>query len=326
MKYGDLPLGPLDILQDDSFCEPEELAMTVWSRRAWLCKAGMGTAALALAPGWLAEVLPAEEPHITVSPLNKLSDDDEIALGQRFAESLEKEETIVSNALIDRYLGKIVADLAAQSQRPHLPYSVKLVNSHVPNAFSLPGGFLYVNRGLIELISSEDELAAALAHEIGHVVGRHVINKLLLTFAARSVLKPVLDNLNESNGVIEKIILQMGGAVAMLAMLHFSRTDEAQADLLGFYETLRAGWDPHGFVKEFELIDKLEKASGGTPIPFLSDHPPTPERAAAIRRELRLVSVPAGATSDSVKFEIFKTAMGLLPEPAEKTASSEPQN
>jgi predicted Zn-dependent protease len=257
MKYGDLPLGPLDILQDDSFCEPEELAMTVWSRRAWLCKAGMGTAALALAPGWLAEVLPAEEPHITVSPLNKLSDDDEIALGQRFAESLEKEETIVSNALIDRYLGKIVADLAAQSQRPHLPYSVKLVNSHVPNAFSLPGGFLYVNRGLIELISSEDELAAALAHEIGHVVGRHVINKLLLTFAARSVLKPVLDNLNESNGVIEKIILQMGGAVAMLAMLHFSRTDEAQADLLGFYETLRAGWDPHGFLKLFDHLDEL---------------------------------------------------------------------
>jgi predicted Zn-dependent protease len=153
-----------------------------------------------------------------------------------------------------------------------------------------------------------------------------VINKLLLTFAARSVLKPVLDNLNESNGVIEKIILQMGGAVAMLAMLHFSRTDEAQADLLGFYETLRAGWDPHGFLKLFDHLDELEKSSGGTPAPFLSDHPPTPERAAAIRRELRLVSVPAGATSDSVKFEIFKTAMGLLPEPAEKTASSEPQN
>jgi predicted Zn-dependent protease len=284
--------------------------MAIWSRREWLYKTAMGAAALAVAPELL-----SDEPHITVSPLNKLSDEDEIELGRRFAAQLETEEAIVSNALIDRYLGKIVADLAARSQRPELPYSVKLVNSRVPNAYSLPGGFLYVNRGLIEMITSEDELAAALAHEIGHVVGRHVINKLLMAFAARTVLKPVLDNLNQSNGVVEKIILQFGGAVAMLAMLHFSRTDEAQADLLGFYEMLRAGWDPGGFLKLFAHLDALEKSSSGTPNPFLSDHPPTPERAAAIHRELKLVTVPAGAASDSLKFQLFKSAMGLLPEP-----------
>jgi len=280
----------------------------------------MGTAAFALAPR-----LQSEEPHITVSPLNKLSDDDEIELGRRFAAQLEKEETIVSNVLIDRYLGKMVAGLAAQSQRPDLPYSVKLINSHVPNAVSLPGGFLYVNRGLIELITSENELAAALAHEIGHVVGRHVVNKLLMTFTAKALLKPVLDNLNKSNGVIEKIILQLGGAVAMLAMLHFSRTDEAQADLLGFYEMLRAGWDPHGFIALFDHLEALEKSSSGTNIPFLSDHPPTPERAAAIQHELQGVTIPAGAASDSMKFQILKSAMGLLPEPPKKPDTLETQ-
>jgi predicted Zn-dependent protease len=279
----------------------------------------MGAAAVAFVPK-----LWPDEPHPTVSPLNKLTDEDEIALGKRFAADLEKEEPIISNVLIDRYLGDIVARLAAKSQRPDLPYSIKLINSHEANAFSLPGGILYVNRGLIELITSEDELAAALAHEIGHVVARHVVNKLLISFAARSVLKPVLDNLNESNGVVDKIILKFGGAVAMLAMLHFSRQDEEQADLLGFYEMLRAGWDPKGFLALFTHLETLEKSEGDSQIPFLSDHPPTPERAATIQQELKQVTVPAGAETDTVKFQIFKSAMGLLPEPPKKPESDVP--
>jgi predicted Zn-dependent protease len=286
----------------------------------------MGAAAFLLAPGWLASRIFAEEPHITISPLNRVTDEDEIALGRRFAAEFEKEEAVISNVLTDHYLGKIVATLAAQSQRPNLPYSIKLVNSHVPNALSLPGGFLYVNRGLIELIASEDELAAALSHEIGHVVARHVVNKLLMAFAAQSVLKPVLDNLNDKNGMIERLILKLGGAVAMLADLHFSRRDEAEADLLGFYNLLRAGWDPNAFLKLFAQLDTLEKLQTGTPIPFLSDHPPTPEREEAIQRELKLVSVPAGAATDSLKFQVFKSAMQLLPEPPKKAENTPPQN
>ena len=292
--------------------------MAVWTRRQCLSQFGIGAAAFTLLPSLL-----AEEPHITISPLNKLSVDDEIELGRRFAAELEKEETVISNVLIDHYLGNIVVGLAAQSQRPNLPYQVKLVNSHVPNPFSLPGGILYVNRGLIEMITSEDELAAAISHEIGHVVGRHVVNKLLLSFAAKSLLKPVLDNLHKTNGVVESIILKFGGAVAMLAMLHFSRNDESQADLLGFYEMLRAGWDPHGFLALFEHLEAMEKSSNGTRNPFLSDHPPTPERAEAIRHELEGVTIPSGAATDSVKFQVFKSAMGLLPEPPKQPETSE---
>jgi predicted Zn-dependent protease len=286
----------------------------------------MGAAAVALAPGWLASGLLAEEPHITISPLNKLSDEDEIALGRQFVAEFEKEVSVISNVLIDRYLGRIVATLAAQSQRPTLPYSIKLVNSHIPNALSLPGGFLYVNRGLIELITSEDELAAVLSHEIGHVVGRHVVNQLLLAFAAQSLLKPVLDNLSSQSGVNDKIILKFGGAAAMLAKLHFSRRDEEEADLLGFYDMLRAGWDPNGFLKLFAHLDTLQKSPAETPIPFLSDHPPTPEREEAIRRELKLVSIPSGATTNSVKFQVFKSAMQLLPEPPKRSENTQPKS
>jgi len=178
---------------------------------------------------------------------------------------------------------------------------------------------------MVELITSEDKLAEALAHEIGHAVGRQVVNKLLLTFTARALLKPAGENLHKSNRVIDKIILQFGGTVAMLAMLQFSRADEAQADLSGFYEMLRAGWDPHGFLKVFSHLDALEKSSRKAPIPFLSDHPATPERAAAMRRELTLVRVPAEAATGSVRFQILKSAMGLLPEPMKKTEGPEPQ-
>jgi predicted Zn-dependent protease len=298
--------------------------MTAWNRREWLSKAGMGTAALVLAPGWVASRIFAEEPHIIISPLNKVTDEDEIELGRRFAAEFDKEQPVISNMLIDRYLGKVLATLAAQSQRPTLPYSIKLVNSHVPNAVSLPGGFLYMNRGLVELITSEDELAAVLSHEIGHVVARHVVNKLLMAFAAHSVLKPVMDNLDKQNGMIEQLILKLGGAAAMLAMLHFSRRDESEADLLGFYDMMRAGWNPNGFLKLFAHLDVLEKSQAGTSIPFLSDHPPTPEREEAIRRELKLVSVPASAATDSVKFQVFKSAMQLLPEPPKHAKNTQP--
>jgi predicted Zn-dependent protease len=270
---------------------------------------------LLLAPAAGLRRLLGEEPHITVSPLNKLSDEDEIELGRRIAAALEKEETAVSNAAIDHYLGKMVAGLAAKSQRPELLYSINLVNSHVPNAYALPGGWLSITRGLVELMGSESELAAALSHLIGHVVGRHPDNRLLLAFAARSQLKPLLDNLHAQNDVVEKLIQHFGGATALLDSLRFSPRDEEQADLLGFYAMLRAGWNPSGFLKLFAHLDAWEKTQAGKQIPFFASHPQTSERDAAIQRELKLVAVPAEATIDSVKFQVFKSAMGLLVEP-----------
>jgi predicted Zn-dependent protease len=266
-----------------------------------------------VAPWALTPALIAEEP--IVSQESRISDEDEIALGNNFAAELEKEAPIVYNPVIDPYLNSMVRQLAAKSQRPNMPYHIKIINTMDVNACSIPGGGLYINRGLLELVSSEDELAATLGHEIGHVVGRHVIKKMLLSFEARALLRPVLDNLHKNNGIIQQIILNLGGAVAMLAMLHFSREDEAQADLLGFYEMLRAGWDPHGFLKLFAMLEKLEQDSGGVPIPFLSDHPPTPARLAAIKREITQVTIPADARTDSMAFHACKGAIRFLPAP-----------
>jgi predicted Zn-dependent protease len=290
-------------------------AALISTRRTWLSRAGIGTAAFILNPLFAASSLISEEPHVAIHSRGNLTGQDEIALGRRFAVELERETPLLSNPLIDQHLNSMVRELANHSRRPSLPYRVKVINSAEVNASSLPGGTIYVNRGMLDLLTSEDELAAILGHEIGHVAGRHAINQLMLTFQAKALLKPVLDNLNKQNGIVEKIILQLGGAIALLTRLHFSRQDEAQADLLGFYETLRAGWDPRGFVKMFGAVEALQRSSGGTSIPFLSSHPPTPERLAAIQHELTHVKVPEDARTDSLDFRACKAALKLLPPP-----------
>jgi predicted Zn-dependent protease len=298
--------------------------MTVCSRREWLRKAGIQAAAVYVFPTFLLPKLIGEEPLVADRSRGSVSDADEIALGQRFAAEFEREAPVVSNVAIDRYLNSVVRELAAQSQRPDMPYRIRLINTLEVNASSLPGGTLYVNRGLLEMLTSEDELAATLAHEIGHIVARHAIHQLMLTLQAKALLQAVLDNLNKQNGVVEKIILQLGGAVALLARLQFSRQDDAQADLLGFYEALRAGWDPRGFVKMFDAMQAPERVSDGAPIAVLSGHPPTPERLAAIQHEITQVTIPEDARTDSVEFRACKAALRLLPDPAKPHADQLP--
>lgn len=294
--------------------------MTELNRRELIGHFGLGATSMLMAPVLMNSIFTAheifaEEPHVTVSPLNRLADEDEIALGKRFSSQLEKEQPPVCNAVIDRYLSELVAKLAAQSQRPKLPYAIKLINSGIPNAYSLPGGFLYVYRGLIQGIDSECGLAALLAHQIGNVAGWHADDQLLRFFTDRHMLKPLLDNLDKQNNVIEELILSLGGAVSILSSLSFRPKDEEQADLLGFYEMLRAGWNPNGFLRLFAYLDNLSNTSEKTGSSFLSGHPITPERVDAIRHELTEVRIPNGAVTDSVRYKQFRSAMGRLPNP-----------
>jgi predicted Zn-dependent protease len=258
----------------------------------------------------------AVEPHPTIPAYNTLSDEEEIALGRKFGAELEKEIQIVDHPLIDRYLNGIVADLTRASQRPNLPYHAKLINAYDMNAFSIPGGFMYVYRGLIQACDQEDELAVTLAHEIGHVVGRHATNQILLTIRARQLYDQFKENLLKNNQVIAEIIEKLGGPIAVLALLHFRREDEFEADMLGFYECLRANYQPKGYLKLFSKFERMER---GSTIPaFLRDHPPAADRSARIRKELTAVQLPEKMEEDSFSFSAFKAAMNLLPEPPKK--------
>jgi predicted Zn-dependent protease len=258
----------------------------------------------------------ASEPHPIRMPYNTLTDEDEIELGKIVAADIEKDIQIVHNPLVDSYLSDMVERLSKASQRPNLPYTIKLVNTKEINAFSIAGGGIYLNRGMVEFIDKEDELQATLAHEIGHVVGRHSANQIMLTFRARQAYALVRDNILAHAKEIQAIIESLGGALAMLAMLHFSREDELQADMLGFYEMLRAGYQPAAFLDLFKSLDELEQKEGSSlPSPILRSHPPAADRWSAIRRELTQVNVPKGASEDSFQFQAFKLAMNLLPAP-----------
>jgi predicted Zn-dependent protease len=255
----------------------------------------------------------AEEPRITVPSYNDLTDEEEVELGRKFAAELEKQIQIIDQPLINSYLNGFISDLAKASQRPKMPYYVKLVNVYELNAFSIPGGGVYLYRGLVQKCEREDEIVATLSHEIGHIVGHHAANKFCLNIRAHQLYEQFKENILRNNRIVAEIIEKLGGPFALLALLHYQREYEFQADMLGFYEMARANYQPKGFLDLFAMFEKLEANSN---LPgFLSDHPPAIERAARIRKELTQVRLREDPQEDSLKFHAFKLALNIYPDP-----------
>lgn len=287
---------------------------TELSRRRFVGLAGLLGASALVSPA----LLHAVEPHIVDKPYNTLTEEEEIALGRKFSAEYEKKVEIMHNPVIDAYLTNIIHKLGNASQRPHWPYQVKVVNSAVVNACAIPGGFLYLQRGLLEYVEDENEMVGAMAHEVGHVVARHTTNQLVLNFLAKNLYDRVKKNVLLNNDVIARVIEALGGPVVLLAELKYSRQAESEADMLGFYEMLRAGWHPNGLLKFFTRMEQNER--GRTPFDvMLSDHPSSADRAAAIRRELASVQIATPLVEQTVQFKALKEALRLMP-PAPKSA------
>lgn len=284
------------------------------SRRKFVGLAGLLGASALVSPA----LLHAVEPHVRDQPYNTLTEEEEIALGRKFSEEYEKKVEILHDPVIDAYLNHIIRRLGDASQRPHWPYQVKVVNSAVVNACAIPGGFLYLQRGLLEYVEDENEMVGAMAHEVGHVVARHTTNQLVLTFLARNLYERVKQNVLRNNEVISHVIELLGGPIVLLAQLKYSRENESEADMLGFYEMLRAGWHPNGLLKFFTRMEQNER--GRTPFDvMLSDHPSSASRAAAIQHELTTVRITAPLVEQTVQFKALKEALKLMP-PAPKPA------
>ena len=282
------------------------------SRRKFVGMAGLMGATVFVSPA----LLHAVEPHVRDQPYNTLTEEEEIALGRKFSASYEKKVEILQNPDIDNYLNRIIRRLGDASQRPHWPYQTKVVNSSEVNASAIPGGFLYIQRGLLEYVEDENEMVGAMAHEVGHVVARHTTNQLVLNFLARNLYDKVKQNVLRNNEVISRIIEALGGPVVMLAELKYSRENESEADMLGFYEMLRAGWHPNGLLKFFTRMEQNERGRTSFDV-MLSDHPSSADRAAAIRRELASVKITAPLVEQSEEFKRLKDMLRHLP-PAPK--------
>jgi len=184
-----------------------------------------------------------------------------------------------------QYLGSVVKEMASHSVRKDdFDYKFEILNSSEPNAFALPGGYVYITRGLLEHLESEGEFVGVLGHELGHVEHQHSMlqqNKTLLATGALAVLG-IGENLLQKDPEQPDTVTALASYGAPLALLHFSREQESEADERGIFFAHEMGYDPREMKKTFVYFQQLEAKSGGQTPSFLRDHPTNEKRLADI--------------------------------------------
>jgi len=217
---------------------------------------------------------------------NWYSLDKQVAMGRQYSQQVEHGAKMVNDPVITEYVNRVGQNLVRNSDAK-VPFTIKVIDTDEINAFALPGGYFYVNSGLILAADNEAELAGVMAHEIGHVAACHV---------ARQQTRGNMVNLASIAlifvpggwGVYEAEQAALGIGVPV-AFMKFSRSFEAQADFLGMEYMYKAGYDPQAFISFFEKIEAQEKKKPGTLAKAFASHPMTPDRVAAAQNEMRTV-------------------------------------
>ena len=234
----------------------------------------------------------------------------EMQLGKESAEKVDKAYPLVTDPQVLRYineLGRRLASLAPNNNSEYA-WAFKVINSSDINAFALPGGYVYLNRGAIEAAENETQIAGVMAHESGHVVmrhGTHEASQALLAQAPLAILESILGR----EGSLTARLAEMG-VDSML--LKNSRSSESQADQVGMYILYQAGYDPHAMAQFFEIIEKKYPQKT---IQFFSDHPVPENRIKAVDREIPLLGPAKEWKTDSPEFQEAKKRLLSLPAP-----------
>lgn len=200
--------------------------------------------------------------------INFYSLDKEVAVGRQFAAEIDRSAKFVEDPLIVEYVNRVGQNLALHSDAK-IPLTIKVIESDEVNAFTLPGGFLYVNKGLILAADNESELAGPIAHEIGHVAARHGVEQASKGQLVNWGSLPLIF----LGGLGGYAIRQAAGIAIPVGFLKFSRGAEEEADLLGAQYMWAAGYDPHSLVTFFEKLHAKEKKKPGTMAKIFSTHP-----------------------------------------------------
>jgi predicted Zn-dependent protease len=244
--------------------------------------------ALALvAPGRIFAENPEKDPdqigNRNVSgKINFYSLEKEIALGKQLASEVERQAKIINDPVIAEYVNRVGQNLVRNSDAK-VPFTIKVIDSEEVNAFALPGGFFFVNSGLILKADNEAELAGVMAHEIGHVAARHGTRQATKGEIAQLGMIPLIF----MGGWTGYGIYQAASVLVPITFLKFSRAMESEADLLGLEYMYKAGYDPTAFVDFFEKIETLEKRKPGTMSKVFSTHPPTDSRIQAAQKNIQ---------------------------------------
>jgi predicted Zn-dependent protease len=215
--------------------------------------------------------------------VNLFSVQQDVQAGRQAAGQVERQMPMLRDAQVTSYVNAIVRRLAAQAPGPEFAYQAKVVNSAEINAFALPGGYLYVNRGLISAVRNEAELAGVLAHEIAHVAERHGTEQATKAYGAQAgvgLLAQILGGRDRRLGLPEQIIGSLG---VNAAFMKFSRNAEHEADRVGAQIMARAGYDPMAMATFFDLLQARKRSNPNAVAKFFSSHPPASDRSARIR-------------------------------------------
>jgi predicted Zn-dependent protease len=253
------------------------IGLTPSARRAF--------AALALAGS---ATLPSCAPSVTVQQ--------EQQIGAQYSQQINSQLPLLRDGPSNDYINQLGRQISRVADPRGIPYTFYIVNSDVVNAFSIPGGYVYVNRGLIERAENASELAGVLGHEIGHVVERHSIDQMQKSQNANTLLGVLYGVLLQRNpSTVEQIGIQAGGGAIFAG---FSRQDEREADRDGVIFTMRAGYSPHGMITLFQKLLAEEHGGSGKVTQFFATHPLTQERITNVQAQ---INATPGANSASLK-------------------------
>ena len=215
---------------------------------------------------------------------NWYSVEKQVAMGRSYAQQVESQVKMVSDPVVTEYINRVGQNLVRNSDA-QVPFTIKVIDSDVVNAMALPGGFFYVNSGLILAADEEAEVAGVMAHEIAHVAACHAAREMSRANLMQMASIPLIF----VGGGIGYAGYEAAGIGGMLGILKFSRGFEAEADYLGIEYMYRAGYDPSAFVSFFEKVQAMEKKKPGTLAKAFDTHPQNADRIAKSQDEIRKI-------------------------------------
>jgi len=243
-----------------------------------------------------------------------ISEDQEVALGQQYAEQIATQLPLVRDPAITAYVTDLGNRIARETDRADLAWRFFVVDAREVNAFAVPGGFVYINRGLIERAERMNELAGVLGHEIGHVVLRHSVKQMEKATRTNVGIAVVCTLTGWCESGTAQVAINVAGS-AWFA--HHSRRDEAAADSDAVFSVVRAGIEPGGIPKFFETLLRERRASPGPFETWFRTHPLEEERVDRTRNLVRSLDPGSlrGLATDTPDFQAFKQQVLALPPP-----------
>jgi len=246
-----------------------------------------------------------------------VSEDQEVALGRENADQINAQLPIVTDPAVSGYIQSLGESIAKKTSRSDLDWHFYVVNTKQVNAFALPGGFVYVNRGLIESTDRLDELTGTLGHEIGHVVERHSVKQMEKAQKANAGVAVVCTLTNICQSGLAQVAVQVGGS-ALFA--RYSRLDELQADSEAVVNVARAGYSPQGITDLFQVLLKEREYRPTQVEGWFASHPL--EETRIDRAKYLIATLPSAQEKrllvDSPEFHSFKDHLAALPLPPER--------